>query len=187
MPRAAGTSRIEDILVQVGRTGKLTPVAALKPVSIGGTTVDAGPRFITSDEIDRLEVKIGDWVMIERGGDVIPKVVKVISDKEHPRGHRVFHMPERCPECGGHVVRVEGEADHRCVNTACPAKLREIILHFAARSVMNIEGMGESLVNQLSSRGLVKDLADIYELNQEKLLSLERVGEKSAANLPARD
>jgi DNA ligase (NAD+) len=178
----SGTSRIEDILVQVGRTGKLTPVAALKPVSIGGTTVTRATLH-NQDEIDRLEVKIGDWVMVERGGDVIPKVVKVISDKEHPRGHRTFHMPERCPECGGHVVRVEGEADHRCVNTACPAKLRESILHFAARSVMNIEGMGESLVNQLSSRGLVKDLADIYELNQAKLLTLERVGEKSAANL----
>jgi DNA ligase (NAD+) len=178
----SGTSRIEDILVQVGRTGKLTPVAALKPVSIGGTTVTRATLH-NQDEIDRLEVKIGDWVMIERGGDVIPKVVKVISDKDHLRGHKAFHMPERCPECGGHVVRVEGEADHRCVNTACPAKLRESILHFAARSVMNIEGMGESMVNQLSSRGLVKDLADIYELNQEKLLSLERVGEKSAANL----
>ncbi len=178
----SGTSRIEDILVQVGRTGKLTPVAALKPVSIGGTTVTRATLH-NQDEIDRLEVKIGDWVMIERGGDVIPKVVKVIHDKEHPRGDRTFHMPERCPECGGHVVRVEGEADHRCVNTACPAKLRESILHFAARSVMNIEGMGESMVNQLSSRGLVKDLADIYELNQEKLLSLERIGEKSAANL----
>ncbi|HEV7553335.1 MAG TPA: NAD-dependent DNA ligase LigA [Candidatus Angelobacter sp.] len=178
----SGTSRIEDILVQVGRTGKLTPVAALKPVSIGGTTVTRATLH-NQDEIDRLEVKIGDWVMIERGGDVIPKVVKVIQDKEHPRGHKTFHMPERCPECGGHVVRVEGEADHRCVNTACPAKLRESILHFAARSVMNIEGMGESLVNQLSSRGLVKDLADIYELNQEKLLSLERIGEKSAMNL----
>jgi DNA ligase (NAD+) len=177
-----GTSRIEDILVQVGRTGKLTPVAALKPVSIGGTTVTRATLH-NQDEIDRLEMKIGDWVMVERGGDVIPKVVKVISDKEHPRGHRTFHMPERCPDCGGHVVRVEGEADHRCVNTACPAKLRESILHFAARSVMNIEGMGESLVNQLSSRGLVKDLADIYELNQAKLLTLERVGEKSAANL----
>jgi DNA ligase (NAD+) len=177
-----GTSRIEDILVQVGRTGKLTPVAALKPVSIGGTTVTRATLH-NQDEIDRLEVKIGDWVMVERGGDVIPKVVRVISDKEHPRGHRTFHMPEHCPECGGHVVRVEGEADHRCVNTACPAKLRESILHFAARSVMNIEGMGESLVNQLSSRGLVKDLADIYELNQAKLLTLERVGEKSAANL----
>jgi DNA ligase (NAD+) len=178
----SGTSRIEDILVQVGRTGKLTPVAALKPVSIGGTTVTRATLH-NQDEIDRLEMKIGDWVMVERGGDVIPKVVKVISDKEHPRGHRTFHMPERCPECGGHVVRVEGEADHRCVNAACPAKLRESILHFAARSVMNIEGMGESLVNQLSSRGLVKDLADIYELNQAKLLTLERVGEKSAANL----
>jgi DNA ligase (NAD+) len=176
----SGTSRIEDILVQVGRTGKLTPVAALKPVSIGGTTVTRATLH-NQDEIDRLEVKIGDWVMIERGGDVIPKVVKVLKDKE--RGDRLFHMPERCPECGGHVVRVEGEADHRCVNTACPAKLRESILHFAARSVMNIEGMGESMVNQLSSRGLVKDLADIYELNEEKLLSLERVGEKSAANL----
>jgi len=178
----SGVTRIEDILVQVGRTGKLTPVAALKPVFIGGTTVTRATLH-NQDEIDRLEVKIGDWVMIERGGDVIPKVVKVISDKDHPRGHKIFHMPERCPECGGHVVRVEGEADHRCVNTACPAKLRESILHFAARSVMNIEGMGESMVNQLSSRGLVKDLADIYELNEEKLLSLERVGEKSAANL----
>lgn len=178
----SGVTQIEDILVQVGRTGKLTPVAALKPVFIGGTTVTRATLH-NQDEIDRLKVKIGDWVMIERGGDVIPKVVKVISDKDHPRGHKIFHMPERCPECGGHVVRVEGEADHRCVNTACPAKLRESILHFAARSVMNIEGMGESMVNQLSSRGLVKDLADIYELNQEKLLSLERVGEKSAANL----
>ncbi|HEY1525413.1 MAG TPA: NAD-dependent DNA ligase LigA [Candidatus Angelobacter sp.] len=177
-----GTSRIEDILVQVGRTGKLTPVAALKPVLIGGTTVTRATLH-NQDEIDRLGVKIGDWVMIERGGDVIPKVVKVIEDKEHPRGHKTFHMPERCPECGGHIVRIEGEADHRCVNTACPAKLRESILHFAARSVMNIEGMGESLVNQLSSRGLIKDLADIYELNKEKLLTLERVGEKSAANV----
>jgi DNA ligase (NAD+) len=135
------------------------------------------------DEIDRLGVKIGDWALIERGGDVIPKVVKVIEDKDHPRGDREFHMPERCPECGGHVVRLEGEADHRCVNTACPAKLRESLLHFAARSVMNIEGMGESLVLQLSNSGLVKDIADIYELNKEKLLTLERVGEKSADNL----
>src|ERR1051326_7569500 len=177
----SGVTQIEDILVQVGRTGKLTPVAALKPVFIGGTTVTRA-TIHNQDEIDRLEVKIGDWVMIERGGDVIPKVVKVISDKDHPRGHRMFHMPERCPECGGHVVRVEGEADHRCVNTACPAKLRESILHFAARSVMNIEGMGESMVNQLSGRGLVKDLADIYELNEEKLLSLEPVREQSGAN-----
>ncbi|HEX7287521.1 MAG TPA: NAD-dependent DNA ligase LigA [Candidatus Angelobacter sp.] len=178
----SGVTQIEDIRVQVGRTGKLTPVAWLKPVPIGGTTVSRATLH-NMDEIERLGVKIGDWVMVERGGDVIPKVVKVIDDKEHPRGHKHFHMPERCPECGGHVARVEGEADHRCVNANCPAKLRETILHFAARSVMNIEGMGESLVNQLADRGLVKDIADIYELNKEKLLKLERIGDKSAQNL----
>jgi DNA ligase (NAD+) len=178
----SGVTQIEDIRVQVGRTGKLTPVAWLKPVPIGGTTVSRATLH-NMDEIERLGVKIGDWVMVERGGDVIPKVVKVIEDKEHPRGHKHFHMPERCPECGGHIVRVEGEADHRCVNANCPAKLRETILHFAARSVMNIEGMGESLVNQLCDRGLVKDIADIYELTKEKLLTLERVGDKSAQNL----
>jgi DNA ligase (NAD+) len=178
----SGVTQIEDIRVQVGRTGKLTPVAWLRPVPIGGTTVSRATLH-NMDEIERLGVKIGDWVMVERGGDVIPKVVKVIEDKDHPRGHKQFEMPERCPECGGHVVRVEGEADHRCVNTACPAKLRESILHFAARSVMNIEGMGESLVNQLCDRGLVKDIADIYELNKEKLLELERIGDKSAQNL----
>src|ERR1041385_2696820 len=178
----SGVTQIEDILVQVGRTGKLTPVAALKPVFIGGTTVTRGTLH-NQDEIDRLEVKNGDWAMVERGGDVIPKVVKVISDKDHPRGHRIFHMPERCPECGGHVVRVEGEADHRCVNANCPAKLRETLLHWASRGVMNIEGMGDSLVNQLADRGLVKNVADIYALTKDKLLALERVGEKSAQNL----
>ena len=132
--------------MQVGRTGKLTPVAALKPVAIGGTTVSRATLH-NMDEIDRLGVRIGDWVMVERGGDVIPKVVKVLEDK--PRGHRMFHMPERCPVCGGHVVRAEGEADHRCVNVNCPAKLRESIRHFASRGVMNIEGMGDALVNQL--------------------------------------
>jgi DNA ligase (NAD+) len=178
----SGVTQIEDIRVQVGRTGKLTPVAWLKPVFIGGTTVSRATLH-NMDEIERLGVKIGDWVMVERGGDVIPKVARVIDDKEHPRGHKLFEMPERCPECGGHVVRLEGEADHRCVNAACPAKLRETILHFAARSVMNIEGMGESLVNQLCDRGLVKDVADIYELDEEKLLTLERIGHKSAQNL----
>lgn len=178
----SGVTQVEDILVQVGRTGKLTPVAALKPVSIGGTTVTRATLH-NQDEIDRLDVKIGDWVMVERGGDVIPKVVKVVSDKEHPRGHKLFHMPERCPVCGSHIVRVEGEADHRCINANCPAKLRESILHFASRSVMNIEGMGESMVNQLADRGLVKDVGDIYELTKEKLLTLERIADKSAQNL----
>jgi len=178
----SGVTQIEDILVQVGRTGKLTPLAALHPVPIGGTTVKRATLH-NQDEIDRLGVKIGDWVLVERGGDVIPKIVKVVEDKEHPRGHRTFTFPTHCPECGGKVVRAEGEADHRCVNAKCPAKLRESLLHFASRGVMNIEGMGESLVNQLADRGLVKDVADIYSLNEAKLLSLERIGKKSADNL----
>ena len=178
----AGVTQVEDVLVQVGRTGKLTPVAALKPVPIGGTTVSRATLH-NMDEIERLGLLIGDWVQVERGGDVIPKVVKVLDDKEHPRGRKHFHMPERCPVCGGHVVRTEGEADHRCVNANCPAKLRESVLHFASRGVMNIDGMGDSLVNQLVDRGLVKNVADIYDLDEEKLLSLERMGKKSAENI----
>jgi DNA ligase (NAD+) len=178
----SGVTQIEDILVQVGRTGKLTPLAALRPVPIGGTMVKRATLH-NQDEIERLAVKIGDWVLVERGGDVIPKIVKVIEDKDHARGTRTFQFPSHCPECGGKVVRAEGEADHRCVNAKCPAKLRESLLHFASRGVLNIEGMGESLVNQLADRGLVKDVADIYSLTTEKLLSLERVGKKSAENL----
>jgi DNA ligase (NAD+) len=177
-----GITKIEDILVQVGRTGKLTPVAALKPVPIGGTTVSRATLH-NMDEIERLGVKIGDWVEVERGGDVIPKVTRVVDDKDHPRGHNSFHMPERCPVCGGHVVRTEGEADHRCVNANCPAKLRETILHFASRGIMNIEGMGDALVAQLTERKLVKNVADIYKLTKENLLSLERMGDKSAQNV----
>ncbi len=176
----SGETQIEDILIQVGRTGKLTPVAALKPVFIGGTTVSRATLH-NMDFIDNLGIKIGDWVVVERGGDVIPKVLKVIEDK--PRGRKKFHMPEHCPECGGHVVRVEGEADHRCVNANCPAKVREGILHFASRGVMNIEGMGDVLVNQLVDKGLIKNIAEIYDLTEAKLLTLERMGKKSADNV----
>jgi DNA ligase (NAD+) len=175
-------TQIEDIVPQVGRTGKLTPVAWLKPVPIGGTTVSRATLH-NMDEIERLGVKIGDWVQVERGGDVIPKVVSVVEDKDHPRGHKSFHMPERCPVCGGHVVRTEGEADHRCVNANCPAKLRESVRHFASRSVMNIEGMGDALVNQLTDCGLVKNVADIYRITKDDLLNLERMGDKSAQNV----
>jgi DNA ligase (NAD+) len=180
----AGETQLEDVLIQVGRTGKLTPVAALKPVPIGGTTVTRATLH-NQDEIERLGVKIGDWVVVERGGDVIPKVVRVLDDNAHPRGTKRFKMPDRCPECGGHVVREEGEADHRCVNAACPAKLRESILHFASRGVMNIEGMGESLVNQLADSGMVKSVADIFDLTEKKLLTLQRMGKKSAQNVLA--
>jgi DNA ligase (NAD+) len=178
----AGITRIEDIRVQVGRTGKLTPVAALQPVPIGGTTVSRATLH-NLDEIERLGVKVGDWVEVERGGDVIPKVVRVVEDKDHPRRHKLFHMPETCPECGTHVVRSEGEVDYRCVNANCPAKLRETILHFASRGVMNIDGMGDVLVNQLTERGLVKNVADIYQLSKADLLSLERMGDKSTQNV----
>jgi DNA ligase (NAD+) len=175
-------TQIEDIVPQVGRTGKLTPVAWLKPVPIGGTTVSRATLH-NMDFIEQLGVKIGDWVEVERGGDVIPKVVKVVEDKDHPRGHKQFEMPEHCPVCGGNVVRIEGEADHRCVNANCPAKLQGTILHFASRHVMNIDGLGEALVNQLTERGLVKNVADIYKLTKGDLLGLERMGEKSAENV----
>jgi DNA ligase (NAD+) len=173
-------TKLENVRWQVGRTGKLTPVAELAPVAIGGTTV-RNATLHNMDEIERLGVKIGDWVRVERGGDVIPKVVEV--DKEHPRGKREIEAPERCPVCGTKVVRTEGEVDYRCVNANCPAKLRETILHFASRGVMNIDGMGDALVNQLTERGLVKNVADIYKLTKDDLLSLERMGDKSAQNI----
>ncbi len=175
-------TQVEDIVPQVGRTGKLTPVAWLKPVPIGGTTVSRATLH-NMDFVDELGVKIGDWVEVERGGDVIPKVVKVVEDADHPRGHKSFHMPEHCPVCGGNVVRTEGEADHRCVNANCPAKLQGAILHFASRHVMDIDGLGEALVNQLTERGLVKNVADLYRLTKDDLLKLERMGEKSAENV----
>jgi DNA ligase (NAD+) len=178
----SGVTKIEDIIVQVGRTGKLTPVAVLKPVPIGGTTVSRATLH-NIDEIERLGVKIGDWVGVERGGDVIPKVTHVVKDKDHPRGHRSFQMPDKCPVCGTNVVRTEGEVDYRCVNANCPAKLRETILHFASRGVMNIDGMGDALVIQLTDRGLVKNVADIYKLTKNDLLSLERFADKSAQNI----
>jgi DNA ligase (NAD+) len=178
----AGITQIEGVLWQVGRTGKLTPVAMLKPVPIGGTTVSRATLH-NPDEIERLGVKVDDWVEVERGGDVIPKVTRVVDDKDHPRGHKLIHVPEKCPVCGTKVVRTEGEVDYFCVNANCPAKLRETILHFASRGVMNIDGMGEALVNQLTDRGLVKNVADIYKLTKDDLLSLERMGEKSAQNV----
>src|SRR5882762_5999530 len=179
-----GVTQIEDIVPQVGRTGKLTPVAWLKPVPIGGTTVSRATLH-NMDEIERLGVRIGDWVEVERGGDVIPKVVKVVDDDTHPRGNKSFEMPEHCPVCQGDVVRTPGEADHRCVNANCPAKLQGTILHFASRDVMNIDGLGDALVNQLTERGLVKNVADLYKLTKDDLLKLERMGEKSAENVLA--
>jgi DNA ligase (NAD+) len=175
-----GVTKLESIRWQTGRTGKLTPVAELAPIPIGGTTV-RNATLHNMDEIQRLGVRIGDWVRVERGGDVIPKIVEV--DVEHPRGTKEIKAPEKCSVCGTNVGRTEGEVDYRCVNANCPAKLLGTILHFASRGVMNIDGMGESLVNQLIERGFVKNIADIYDLTKEKLLGLERFADKSAQNI----
>ncbi len=177
----AGVTQVEDILVQVGRTGKLTPVAELTPVAIGGTTVGRATLH-NADEIERLGLKIGDFVTVERGGDVIPKVVEVLREKR-PADARDFVFPKQCPECGSAVVREEGEVDWRCINVNCPARLRESLLHFAARGVMNIEGLGEAVVNQLTERGLARNLADIYRLDEAALLSLDLVKHKKAQSL----
>ena len=167
---------IEDIQVFVGRTGALTPVAFLKPVNIGGVTVSRASLH-NEDEIGRLGVEIGDRVLVERSGDVIPKVVRLVKQgaERHP-----FRMPKHCPVCGGEVVREEGEAASRCINTNCPARLQQSILHFVGRGVMDIDGMGDVLVDQLVTRGLIKSVADIYDLTLEQLVSLERMGQKSA-------
>jgi DNA ligase (NAD+) len=175
-------TQVNDITVQVGRTGKLTPVAELAPVFIGGTTVSRATLH-NADFIERLGLKLGDWVRVERGGDVIPKVVEVFEDADHPRGKQPFVFPTVCPECHSHVVRAEGEVDFRCVNADCPAKLRESLLHFASRGVMNIEGLGEAVVQQLLDRGLVHSVADLYSLTSEQLTGLDRFAEKSARSL----
>jgi DNA ligase (NAD+) len=170
---------VEGIDVQVGRTGALTPVAHLRPVTVGGVTVSRATLH-NEDEIARLGLEIGDSVLIERSGDVIPKVVRVVKPGEH---RHPFKMPRKCPVCGGEIVREEGEAASRCINTNCPARLQQSILHFAARGVMDIDGMGDVLVEQLVSRGMVKSVADIYDLKIEQLLELERMGEKSAEKI----
>jgi len=144
----AGTTRLERVLFQVGRTGKVTPVAALTPVLIGGTTV-ARATLHNADEIARLGVRLGDFVQVERGGDVIPKIVAVVEDAAHPRGTQEIVFPADCPACGSALVRAEGEVDWRCINLSCPARLREELRHFGARGVMNIEGLGDAMVAQL--------------------------------------
>ncbi len=170
---------VENIGVQVGRTGALTPVAHLRPVTVSGVTVSRATLH-NEDEIDRLGVHIGDTVVVERSGDVIPKVVRVVKEGE---ARRPFRMPRHCPVCGGDIVRQEGEAASRCINTNCPARLKESVLHFAARGVMDIDGMGDALVDQLVDRSLVKSVADLYDLKVDDLVNLERMGKKSAEKL----
>jgi DNA ligase (NAD+) len=178
-PARQAKTVVRAIEVQVGRTGALTPVAVLDPKEVGGVTVSRATLH-NEDEIARLGLEVGDEVIIERSGDVIPKVVRVSAQGS---ARKPFHMPAECPVCGGKVVREEGEAARRCINTNCPARLKESILHFASRGVMNIDGLGEALVDQLVDKGLAKGLADLYTLAEADLLGLERMGPKSAANI----
>jgi DNA ligase (NAD+) len=178
-PARQATTVVKDIRAQVGRTGTLTPVADLEPVDVGGVTISHATLH-NMDEIERLGVKIGDTILLQRAGEVIPQVVKVV--KHAPDG-RPFEMPKHCPVCGGEVYRAEGEVAYRCMNKACPAQLKESLRHFAGRHAMDIDGLGDALVEQLVERKLVHDAADLYALTSEQLEGLERMGEKSAANL----
>jgi DNA ligase (NAD+) len=215
-PARAAITKLEDVLFQVGRTGKVTPVAALAPVVVGGTTVMRATLH-NPDEVARLGLMIGDFVSVERGGDVIPKITEFVTDAAHPRGTTEIIFPTHCPRCGEELVREPGEVDLRCVNISCPARLEEELRHFASRGVMNIEGLGESMVAQLlghtlaeveersseetpaadnvsagapseeiaaeaepTRKALVHSIADVYALTREQLLSLERIGEKTA-------
>ena len=177
------TTKVNDIVVQVGRTGALTPVAMLEPVQLGGVTVSRSTLH-NEDEIERLGLKIGDHVLVERGGDVIPKVVKVIESKRTGK-EKKFRMPAKCPVCGGLISRPEGEAVSRCVAADCGAQLVGRLLHFASRRAMRIEGLGVALAEQVLARKLVKDVADLYSLTVNDLASLERMAEKSASNVLA--
>jgi DNA ligase (NAD+) len=175
-------TKVLDIQVQVGRTGALTPVARLEPVAVAGVTV-SNATLHNEDEVHRKDVRVGDTVIVRRAGDVIPEVVSVVKE-QRPSGTHIFHLPKHCPVCGSAVVRVEGEAAARCSGGLyCAAQRKEAIRHFASRRAMDIEGLGDKLVEQLLEQGLIKDVADLYELKVEQVAGLERMGDKSAENL----
>lgn len=180
-PAHEGVTVIEDIIASVGRTGTITPVAALRPVKIGGVTVSRSTLH-NWDEIERKDIRIGDTVVIKRAGDVIPNVVAVIKEKRTGT-ERKFPPPRACPVCGSTVVRDEGGAAFRCIGLNCPAQILEKIIHYASRGAMDIEGLGEKNVELLYSKGLIKNFVDLYKLNEEDLLELPRFAEKSAKNL----
>jgi len=182
-PAEQATTRVRAIAVQVGRTGKLTPVAELEPVRVAGTTVSRATLH-NEDEVARKDVREGDTVRIEKAGEIIPQVIGVELDLR-PEGTQPFRMPGSCPVCGSDAVREEGEVARYCTNAACPAQGREKLLHFASRSGMDVQGLGDALVEQLLSGGLVRDFADLYDLEPDRLADLPRMGPKSAANVVA--
>jgi DNA ligase (NAD+) len=182
-PAIQATTTIENITIQVGRTGTLTPVAKMKPVHVGGVMVSSATLH-NLDEIEKKDVRVGDTVIIQRAGDVIPEVVKVVTSKRSGN-ETPFKMPDRCPECGSEIVRLEGEAAHRCIGLDCPAQIKGNIKHFASRGGMDIEGLGEKIVSQMLKKKLIKDPADLYYLKKADIMGLERMAEKSADNLLA--
>ena len=175
------TTRVLQIIVQVGRTGAVTPTAIMEPVEVGGVTVSRATLH-NEDEVARKDVRVGDWVLVQRAGDVIPEVVKVITSKRTGE-EKPFNMPQTCPVCGTPLVRLQGEAVTRCVNQNCPAQLKRSIRHFAGKGAMDIDGLGEKIVEQLVANGLIQDVADLYRLKVDDLMPLERFAEKSAQNI----
>ncbi|MGB6897026.1 MAG: NAD-dependent DNA ligase LigA [Candidatus Acidiferrum sp.] len=180
-PARQETTVVNDIIVQVGRTGALTPVAMLEPVQVGGVTVSRSTLH-NMDEVERLGLQIGDTVLIERAGEVIPHVLKVVKEGKN---RKPFRMPKHCPECDSAIHHVDGEVAYRCVSAACPAKRKESVLHFASRHAMNIDGLGDKIVDQLVDKSMVKDVADLYALKEDDVAALDRMAEKSAQNLLA--
>ncbi|MCD6399860.1 NAD-dependent DNA ligase LigA [candidate division WOR-3 bacterium] len=180
-PAEQRVTKIINIEINIGRTGTATPVAILEPVFLSGTTVSRATLH-NLDEIERKDIRIGDWVMVEKAGEIIPQVVKVVKEKRNGK-EKKFVMPKDCPVCGAKLVREEGEVAYRCINVSCPAQVKGRIIHFASRNAMDIEGMGDVLVDVLVNRGLLKDYGDIYYLNRTDLIKLERMGEKSVDNL----
>jgi len=180
-PARQATTQVREIHVQVGRTGALTPVAVLEPVKLSGITITRSTLH-NEGEIERKDIRVGDWVLLERSGDVIPRIVAAMKDRRTGK-EKKFVFPLRCPVCGSATYRPEGEAISRCTNLSCPARLRESLLHFASRRAMNIEGLGDALVDQLLEKRLVGTIPDIYSLRFEDLAALERMGPKSAQNL----
>ena len=180
-PPQQETTRVEAIEVQVGRTGALTPVARLQPVQVGGVTVSSASLH-NQDEVDRKDVREGDTVMVQRAGDVIPQIVKVMLAKR-PKGARRYHLPSQCPICGSKTVRLEGEVVTRCPNLDCPAQIKNNLRHLAGRSALDIDGLGEKRIDQLVDRGRVKGVSDLFTLDAETAASLDRMAAKSADNL----
>jgi len=180
-PAVQGTTRLIDIGINVGRTGSLNPYAILEPVRVGGVVISSAALH-NEEDIHRKDIRIGDWVVVQRAGEVIPEIVEPIASRRTGK-EKIFFMPSRCPVCGSEVIKPEGEAMHRCTNAACPSQALERIKHFVSRGAMDIDGVGEKLCQALFEAGLIKDAADLYYLTKEQLLGLERMADKSASNV----